>query len=136
MTRCALAKALMIGESTVDDMVRRGVLPRPVKVDGVDYWIWQEVDERLHYLPPQGIIYVAGFATYAKIGFTGGDKVEHRIASIQCGCPEKIEVYATIPGSMKDEAALHRRFSRHRSYGEWFRREGTFAEWIDAGCPL
>lgn len=55
LTRAALAKALMIGESTVDDMVRRGVIPRPVKLSsGCVRWRWETVDRALASLQGAG----------------------------------------------------------------------------------
>ncbi|WP_409566694.1 GIY-YIG nuclease family protein [Methylobacterium sp. E-005] len=78
-------------------------------------------------------IYVVGFAQYVKIGITQRD-VQHRIAGIQTGCPEKLEIYATFPGGLLLEKELHRRFAEHRRQGEWFVREGELAEWIAGGC--
>ncbi len=48
MTRASLAAELQIGESTVDEMVRRGVLPRPVRLSsGCVRWRWASVDQAL-----------------------------------------------------------------------------------------
>jgi predicted DNA-binding transcriptional regulator AlpA len=48
MTRATLAAELQIGESTVDEMVRRGVLPRPVRLSsGCVRWRWASVDHAL-----------------------------------------------------------------------------------------
>jgi len=48
MTRATLAAELQIGESTVDEMVRRGVLPRPVRLSsGCVRWRWASVDQAL-----------------------------------------------------------------------------------------
>jgi predicted DNA-binding transcriptional regulator AlpA len=48
LTRASLAAALEIGESTVDEMVRRGVLPRPVRLSsGCVRWRWASVDQAL-----------------------------------------------------------------------------------------
>lgn len=48
VTRASLAEALEIGESTVDEMVRRGVLPRPVRLSsGCVRWRWASVDQAL-----------------------------------------------------------------------------------------
>lgn len=48
LSRASLAAALEISESTVDEMVRRGVLPRPVKLSaGCVRWRWESVDRAL-----------------------------------------------------------------------------------------
>jgi hypothetical protein len=44
--------------------------------------------------------------------------------------------YAVLGGAgVKDEARLHKHFAAYRLNGEWFRKEGEVAEWIEAGCP-
>lgn len=48
LSKASLADALEISESTVDEMVRRGVLPRPVKLSaGCVRWRWETVDRAL-----------------------------------------------------------------------------------------
>lgn len=48
LTKAALAAELMISESTVDDFVRRGLLPPPVRISsGCVRWRWETVDEVL-----------------------------------------------------------------------------------------
>ena len=48
LTRSDLATELSIGESTVDDMVRKGVLPPPVRMSsGCVRWRWESVDRAL-----------------------------------------------------------------------------------------
>lgn len=48
MNKRTLAEALDCSESTVDEMVRRGVLPRPVKLSaGCVRWCWRDVDNAL-----------------------------------------------------------------------------------------
>lgn len=139
LSRTSLAAALDIAESTVDDFVRRGILPAPI--DGYaknPVWSWAAVERTMQALPLANetrSIYVVGFSNYVKIGFTAGP-IAYRLAAIQTGCPERLDVIAVIDGSPKDEMALHKRFAAYRTHGEWFRREGDLAEWISAGCPL
>jgi predicted DNA-binding transcriptional regulator AlpA len=136
LSRASLAQALQISESSVDEFVRRGVLPKPErKHRGELVWNWGEVDRRLQSLPLAGRIYVVGFGSYVKIGFTAGP-INYRIAGLQTGCPEQLSIYADLDGTVADERALYKRFSALRTYGEWFRREGELAEWIERGCPL
>ena len=48
LTKAALAAELMISESTVDDFVRRGLLPPPLRISsGCVRWRWETVDEVL-----------------------------------------------------------------------------------------
>jgi predicted DNA-binding transcriptional regulator AlpA len=48
LSRSALAAELDICETTVDEMVRRGVLPKPVKLSaGCVRWCWKDVDAAL-----------------------------------------------------------------------------------------
>lgn len=75
---------------------------------------------------------MVGFANYVKIGFS----VDFlgRLKALQEGTPEVLVVYAKLPGTMADERALHKRFVQCRLRGEWFRKEGALADWIEAGC--
>lgn len=56
---------------------------------------------------------------YFKIGFSDSP-VELRCKQLQIGCPLPLRVCATIPGSQKEERALHQEFQEHRTCGEWF----------------
>ena len=47
VSRASLAAELEIGQSTVDDLVRRGVLPMPIKIGGSSRWSWAAVQEAL-----------------------------------------------------------------------------------------
>lgn len=80
-----------------------------------------------------GWIYVVGFLNYVKIGYTS-KSIEERIVSLQTGCPETITIFATFRGSKQYETHFHQRFSAFNTQGEWFRREGELANWIDGGC--
>lgn len=99
----------------------------------------REVPLRTGVRPPfqgveaAGFIYVIGFGAYVKIGFTERS-VRQRIAGLQTGCPEKLETYATLRGSRDEERGFHERFAALRMNGEWFRREGALADWIEGGC--
>lgn len=82
-----------------------------------------------------GIIYVIGFGSYVKIGITGFASAKRRIRYMQSSCPEPLEVYGEFEGTLFDEMWLLGRFIKYRTVGEWFRREGDLARWIDEGCP-
>ena len=48
LSRSSLAVELDISESTVDEMVRRGVLPKPLKMSaGCVRWSWSAVESAL-----------------------------------------------------------------------------------------
>jgi predicted DNA-binding transcriptional regulator AlpA len=51
LSRRSLAEALDIAESTVDEMVKRGVLPPPIKLStGCVRWCWADVETALNSL--------------------------------------------------------------------------------------
>jgi predicted DNA-binding transcriptional regulator AlpA len=54
MSKATLATTLDISESTVDEMVRRGVLPKPVRLSsGCVRWRWETVDAALASMMPR-----------------------------------------------------------------------------------
>lgn len=57
---------------------------------------------------------------HIKIGYTSDDNPEARKRALQTGSSSGLTVLATMPGSMEDEKALHRRFAKWRVVGEWF----------------
>lgn len=130
------AAELCISVDTWDAMVKLGKLPKPVLFDGAPRWSWAEVDGMLQSLVGAevvGNIYFVGFGNYVKIGFTV-NPIKYRLAGLQTGAPEELEVYAVIAGTAKEERALHARFADLRAKGEWFRHEGDLAKYI-AGLP-
>lgn len=55
LSRSTLASQLDMSESTVDEMVRRGVLPRPLRLsNGCVRWSWAAVEAALASLAPSG----------------------------------------------------------------------------------
>ena len=55
MSRATLAHALDMVESTVDDFVKRGILPRPIKLSpGCVRWSWDAVRAALDSLSDAG----------------------------------------------------------------------------------
>lgn len=63
-----------------------------------------------------------------KIGFSGDHT--SRIGGIQSMNPDKLKLLATVPGSRRLEAELHKRFAKYRVQGEWFSVEGALAAYI------
>lgn len=87
--------------------------------------------KRTYKVPPRGGVYVIGFGPYVKIGVT--ENYDEREVGLQT--PEKVKLYALFPEARASyEKLLHCRYEKYRLNGEWFRKEGTLAEWIDGGC--
>lgn len=53
-----------------------------------------------------------------KIGYS--DDPHARIRDLQVGCPYKLKLIGTRPGSRKEEKSLHSLFYNHRLHGEWY----------------
>ncbi|RWC23437.1 MAG: transcriptional regulator [Mesorhizobium sp.] len=54
VSKATLAAELDISESTVDDYVRRGILPRPIHLGGSVRWRWAQVQASLEPLNGAG----------------------------------------------------------------------------------
>lgn len=63
-----------------------------------------------------------------KIGITA--KVERRMSTLQTSNSERLSLMATMPGTVDDEAALHKRFASIRLTGEWFESEPELLKFI------
>lgn len=74
------------------------------------------------------VVYFVAAGKYLKIGFSVD--VHARIESFRTGCPDEIELLATIPGGAKEERRLHKRFAHLHHRGEWFRFEGSLADYV------
>ena len=56
MSCATLARELDVSESTVHEMVRRGVLPQPVKLStGCVRWSWSDVQRALGSIAPASV---------------------------------------------------------------------------------
>jgi hypothetical protein len=82
---------------------------------------------------PDKCVYIVGFGNYVKIGHS--TKFYCRFVALQNGVPEDLTIYATFANEgVALETDLHRQFADYRTHGEWFRKEGSLAAWIDGGC--
>jgi hypothetical protein len=63
-----------------------------------------------------------------KIGFSC--RINGRISNLRSSNPDKLTLLATVSGARDAEARLHKRFSRYRITGEWYRLEGKLAEYV------
>lgn len=59
-------------------------------------------------------------ARCVKIGYTTKPP-NIRLAMLQVGSPDKLELIRSWPGTCESESDLHRALSPHRENGEWFR---------------
>ena len=84
----------------------------------------------IYKVEPRRGVYVLGFDQYVKIGIT--TNLDMRMSGLQM--PVDLTLYALLEGWRREELELHGRFSEYRLKGEWFRREGELAEWIEGGC--
>lgn len=74
-------------------------------------------------------IYFAKAGHRVKIG--KAKDVASRIATLQTGCPDKIEVVRTVLGGSTIERSFHKQFAHLRENGEWFRLEGDLARFLE-----
>lgn len=77
----------------------------------------------------QRMIYLIAAGDRVKIGIAKDPS--KRLASLQIGSPERLDLIATFPGSRKTEARLHERFKRYRLAGEWFRVHGHLRRFVE-----
>ena len=75
-------------------------------------------------------VYFIGNTDYelVKIGFSS--EPEKRVKQLQTGCPFPITILHTEVGTPKNESELHRRFSKHRVNGEWFKLSLSILNYI------
>jgi hypothetical protein len=136
LPREQIAVLLAIEPEDFDLLVAHEIFPGPS--DG-NLWSRDRIQARhatlLKANTCRGLVYVIGFGPFVKIGFTGLHTVRARISHMQPSCPEPLEVYGEFEGTLFDEIRLLGHFVQHRTIGEWHRREGDLAEWIEQGCP-
>lgn len=80
-----------------------------------------------------GWIYVIQSGEFIKIGFA--TDVAKRVRGLETGSPHPIAVLHEMRGTLEDEARFHGRFASYRVRGEWFRKDGDLAAWMEAGFP-
>ena len=67
-----------------------------------------------------------------KIGFA--TDVSKRIAQLQTGTHEALVLIGLLPGTVRDEKALHRRFCHYRIRSEWFEPSGELLDFIEGSA--
>lgn len=93
---------------------------RPTFWDAFDLMLSEY--RRWHEAQPRPVVYFIGtelrVGREIKIGFTRNIKA--RLSTIQTGHPEKLQVFATVPGGPDKEEYYHKRWRTRRRQGEWF----------------
>jgi len=76
-----------------------------------------------------GLVYLvrSGDGLY-KVGFTKSDP-KKRLATLQTGCPHRLEIHSVLAGSTEDEIAIHKMLDDCGFHvrGEWF----SGGEWVN-----
>lgn len=76
-------------------------------------------------------VYFVTAGPFLKIGKTSGAP-DSRIKELQTGCPFPMQLVAHLPGGLRKERELHRKFDEYRAHGEWFRHEGRLAAFVQS----
>lgn len=88
----------------------------------------READAKARECARDGYVYCARSGGKIKIGFSTAP--EARIEQLATGNPD-IELLGYIPGTIKLETALHKRFAKSRVAGEWFTLSKEVSLWVD-----
>lgn len=82
---------------------------------------------------PEGWVYFirATESGWIKIGYTAGDPLV-RMAALQTGNHEALELIVAIRAPQAKEKELHRRFAAHNTRGEWFKPDPLLIGFVDA----
>ena len=145
-----------VSTSTFNRLVATGQMPTPRCIGTRKVWDIRALDDHFDQIDgtvkilakpggkasikrcdkrPQKCVYVVGFDDYVKIGRS--DHFPHRLVDLQLGVPETLTVHGTVAEAGSElEAQLHCRFAPYHLRGEWFRKEGSLAAWIEGGCGL
>lgn len=78
-------------------------------------------EEYVQPLDRDGVVYFvqSGDDGPIKIGWT--QDIERRIAELQTANAHPLQLLGEVPGTLRDEAAMHARFGHLRMEAEWFR---------------
>lgn len=126
-----------LDESPSDDQMQaaraRGAQLSHEAVD----WVWRPSGPRgIRLKRNGGFIYFVKMGEAIKIGFA--KDVARRVKHMQGGCPEPLEIIASMQGSPATEKQLHRKFEDLCIRGEWFRPGDLLLNFIakvqNGGC--
>ena len=76
------------------------------------------------------IYFIQASTGHIKIG-TATD-IKERLSNLQAGNPMPLKILAVVPGTRREEKALHAEFAGHRAAGEWFNPAPELMARIDA----
>lgn len=82
----------------------------------------------VHPLP--GVYFVTFDREFVKIGFA--TDITARMRALQTAMPQPLHLMLALPGTLKDERDLHRRFAADRVQGEWFRLSPEIEAFIES----
>lgn len=85
---------------------------------------------RLHNEPYSRVYFLRGVDT-GRIKIGTAMEPAKRLASLQTGCSERLEIVATVAGDASLERRLHERFKQSRMHGEWFHPTTELVAFID-----
>lgn len=71
-------------------------------------------------MEPCSYVYFVHATESGRIKIGTADDPVRRLATLQTGSPEQLDLIGTLPGGRALEARLHRDFARERLRGEWF----------------
>jgi uncharacterized protein YozE (UPF0346 family) len=94
---------------------------------------WDEyVDVRSPIYPNDGtsLVYFihSPQTNMVKIGTTRN--LDARLRSIRTSSATQIEILHTLEGNCKIEKSIHRKYTRHKSHGEWFHLDGELLDFL------
>lgn len=78
--------------------------------------------------PRRGFVYFVSDGTFIKIGWASNWR--RRMIGIQVTNPHPLKVLAVLKGSTLRERALHRKFAKHHTRGEWYRHHTEIVEYV------
>lgn len=117
-----------------------GFFPPPIELmDDCIRWRWADIRKAMGWgsSPPRpaqpGDIYFVSSGQFIKIGYT--TDIVARIRTLQNGSPSRLVLLGIMPGTMREEAALHAKFTNAKVHGEWFRATSRLRGWINRHCP-
>jgi hypothetical protein len=98
--------------------------------------------DAIQNLPPcaptivvESCVYFIRCGEFVKIG--KADDLIKRFKGLRTSMPHDLELLMSLPGSVPEERGFHDRFAAHRHRGEWFRLEGSLAEFLRCeGCDV
>lgn len=88
-----------------------------------------EAEPKEHGPRVDGHVYFIRRGDFIKIGWSSN--WQYRIYHMQTSSPETIIVLGLMPGTGKQEKAIHREFADLRHQGEWFRAEPELLGFIE-----